>query len=287
MTGYGRAQGASAVYSVAAELRSVNHRYFDCSVRLPRLYSFLEDPVRRALKDRISRGKFDVYISVERLEGGAVISCDKLIADRYYKALRELKELYSLTGEIDIMSFARLPEVFTVTKAEEDEDELLKLTLEVLSQAVEAYMEMSLHEGDNMKKDILAKADSIEKSLIKIEGLSAGTVEEYRARLYAKMREILADTAIDDSRILTEAAIYADRTAINEETVRLHSHIQQLRRLMDKGGEVGRSLDFLIQEFNREINTIGSKTGDLAVTRLVVDVKAEIEKMREQAQNIE
>jgi len=288
MTGYGRASRMEGGYSVTAEVRSVNHRYFDCNVRLPRMYAYLEDAVKQRVSRDIGRGKADVFITIELAEGeGETVSLNSGIAEAYLNALRELGEKFSLRGEPDLMNIARMPEVLSIQRAETDEDALRALTVDVLSEALDSYLEMSRREGENLKNDVLSRAEWILGSVERLEARSAAAVSEYREKLLGRMRDILADTSIDESRILTEAALFADKTAVAEETVRLRSHVAQLRELMEKGGQIGRKLDFLIQEFNREANTIGSKANDLTMTREVIDLKAEIEKIREQIQNLE
>ena len=288
MTGYGRAQRTEGGYSITAELRSVNHRYFDCSVRLPRMYIYLEDAVKRRISQDIARGKVDVFITVELAEGeGETVSLNRKLAAAYLEALGGLKGELELKGEPGLMDIARMPEVLRVERAETDEDLLRGLVLGVLDEAMTGYLEMSRREGENLRADIMERAQKIVSAVGRIELRSAEAVAEYREKLLGRMRDILADSTIDEARILTEAAIFADRTAVAEETVRLRSHAAQLESLLDAGGQVGRKLDFLIQEFNREANTIGSKANDLEITREVIDLKAEIEKIREQVQNIE
>lgn len=288
MTGYGRAQRTEGGYSITAELRSVNHRYFDCSVRLPRMYIYLEDAVKRRISQDIARGKVDVFITVELAEGeGETVSLNRKLAAAYLEALSGLKGELELKGEPGLIDIARMPEVLRVERAETDEDLLRGLVLGVLDEAMTGYLEMSRREGENLRADIMERAQKIVSAVGRIELRSAEAVAEYREKLLGRMRDILADSTIDEARILTEAAIFADRTAVAEETVRLRSHAAQLESLLDAGGQVGRKLDFLIQEFNREANTIGSKANDLEITREVIDLKAEIEKIREQIQNIE
>ena len=288
MTGYGRATKIAAGYTITIELRSVNHRYFDCTVRAPRVFVYMEEPVKARLQKAVARGKVDVFVTLEAGEdSGLKVELNLAAADSYVAALKELKERYSLDGKIELMSLARFPEVFTVEKAEADEDELLAAVLSTLDEALEGYIEMSAREGENLAADILARAAGILEAVDRIEARSEAAVADYREKLLARMKDLLASVTIDESRILTEAAIYADKTAITEEAVRLRSHVAQLRELFAAGGQVGRKLDFLIQEFNREANTIGSKGNDVELAREVVDLKAEIEKIREQVQNIE
>lgn len=288
MTGYGRASKEGDGYTVTAEVRSVNHRYFDCTVRLPRMYAYLEDAVRTRVARDVARGKTEVYLTIEKQEGtGETVSLNRRVAEAYLAALGELREQYGLKGEPDLMGVARLPEVMSIEKTDDDEDALTALTLATLDEALKSYLEMSRREGEHLKADVLSRGDWILGAVERLERRSAAAVAEYREKLLSRMREVLSDVTVDEGRILTEAAIFADKTAVAEETVRLRSHVAQLRELLEKGGAVGRKLDFLIQEFNREANTIGSKANDLEMTREVIDVKAEIEKIREQIQNLE
>jgi len=288
MTGYGRAQRSTEDFDVTVELRSVNHRYFDCSVRIPRIYVSMEEPIKSRVQNSVSRGKVDVFISIEHKEGSAIdIRFNSKVAQGYVNALGKMRKMFSLNDKIDLMSLARFPEVFTVTQKETDESALLKAVLDALSDALSGHDAMRRREGENLKEDVLSRIDVIESAVSDVEARSALVVPEYREKLTAKMKEILADSGIDESRILTEAALYADRVAVDEETVRLRSHIEQLRSMLRGGGAIGRKLDFLIQELNREANTIGSKANDIEIARKVVEVKAEIEKIREQVQNIE
>ncbi len=288
MTGYGRASEQVGNKTITAELRSVNNRYLDCAVRCPRLYAFLEEPVKARLKAAgVTRGKVDVFIGIEYAEGDSEVSVNGGAVKAYLGAIREIASEYGLSNDATAMSVARLPDVFTVKKVEEDRDRLLGEVCSVLDQALGAFAGMRSTEGAALRADVLAKTGVLERMMLAIRARMPEIVAEYREKLLAKMRELLADTQIDEARILTEAAIVADRVATDEETVRLESHFSQLRALLDAGGAVGRKLDFLVQEIHREINTIGSKASDLAVTRLTLDMKAELEKIREQIQNIE
>lgn len=292
MTGYGRAQKTDGICGITVEVRSVNNRYLDCAVRLPRLYIFMEEPIKSRVQKLCSRGKVDVFVNLElesgeQNEGNVEIKFNRAVADGYVAVLTDMMNEYPVSDGISLMALARMPEVFSVEKRELDSDALLGEVLQTLDSALESYMEMCKSEGDALKADILSRAADIEEAVGRIELRSGQAVKEYREKLLARMNEILADTNIDESRILTEAAIYADKTAVDEETVRLRSHISQLRSMLEKGGAIGRKLDFLVQEFNREANTIGSKAGDIEIVREVVDIKAEIEKIREQIQNIE
>lgn len=288
MTGYGRAEENVNGCTITVELRSVNNRYLDCSVRIPRLYLFAEDAIKARVQNTISRGKVDVFVTLDHTGAEKVrVSVNKPVADGYYAALTSLAEEYHLSNDISVSLLSRFPDVLLAEKAEEDVEQMAKDICSVLDRALADFDQMRTKEGERLKADILSRASTIESKVALVEERSPQTVSEYRAKLEAKMKEVLANTQLDPARILTEAAIFADKIAVDEETVRLRSHISQLREMLDKGGATGRKLDFLIQEFNREANTIGSKCSDIEIARHVVDVKAEIEKIREQVQNIE
>lgn len=291
MTGYGRGEASDQGITVTVELRSVNNRYLDATVKMPRAYLFAEDALKEQLQNQVGRGKVDVYVNVAHTGGDdTVVTVNEALAKSYIDALRKL---YELDGGNYIKKsgyaadLARFPDVLTVEKKEEDQERIKALLLSALEAALREFNAMREREGEKLTADILSRADTIEKLTEKVEERAPGIVADYRARLAAKMADVLQNTQIEESRILTEAAIYADRVAVDEETVRLHSHLSQLREMLSAGGGVGRKLDFLIQEFNREANTIGSKCNDIETSRLVVDIKAEIEKIREQIQNLE
>ena len=288
MTGYGRAEGTFNGCTITVELRSVNNRYLDCNVRIPRLYLFAEDGIKSRVQGIISRGKVDVFVTLDSTGAEKVqVSVNKPVADGYYAALQQLSKDYGLSGEISVSLLSRFPEVLLAEKAEEDVEEMALDICSVLDQALVDFDKMRTREGERLKEDILSRAAVIEDKVSLVEARSPQTVAEYRVKLEARMNEVLSNTQIDPARILTEAAIFADKVAVDEETVRLRSHIGQLREMLSKGGATGRKLDFLIQEFNREANTIGSKCSDIEISGQVVDIKAEIEKIREQVQNIE
>ena len=288
MTGYGRAEESVNGCTITVELRSVNNRYLDCNVRIPRLYLFAEDAIKARVQNTISRGKVDVFVTLDNAGADKVqVSVNKPVADGYYAALKRLAEEYHLSDDISVSLLSRFPEVLLAEKTEEDVEQMAKDICSVLDRALADFDQMRTREGERLRDDILSRAETIEAKVALVEERSPQTVSEYRARLEAKMNEVLANTQLDPARILTEAAIFADKIAVDEETVRLRSHIGQLREMLAKGGAIGRKLDFLIQEFNREANTIGSKCSDIEIARHVVDVKAEIEKIREQVQNIE
>ena len=288
MTGYGRAEEIFNGCTITVELRSVNNRYLDCNVRIPRLYLFAEDGIKSRVQGVISRGKVDVFVTLDSAGADKVqVSVNWPVADGYYQALKQLSEDYGLSGEISVSLLSRFPEVLLAEKAEEDVEQMARDICSVLDRALADFDQMRTREGERLKEDILSRAATIEEKVTLVEQRSPQTVAEYRAKLEARMNEVLSNTQLDPARILTEAAIFADKVAVDEETVRLRSHIGQLREMLSKGGATGRKLDFLIQEFNREANTIGSKCSDIEISAQVVDIKAEIEKIREQVQNIE
>ena len=288
MTGYGRAVETVNGREFTVEIRSVNNRYLDCSVRLPRIVSFAEEAVKQAVKASVSRGKVDVFISL-RAEGGeeAQISLNTGILEGYLAAMRKMVEQYGVKDDISASAVARLPEVFTVEKPQVDEEQLEKDLMGVVANALAGYNAMRTLEGEALDRDLRSRGKTILDYVAQVEAGNAQTTLDYRARLEAKLREVLENTNIDESRILTEAAIFADKVAVDEETVRLRSHLKQMNTMLDGGGAIGRKLDFLLQEMNREANTIGSKCSDVNLARIVVDIKAELEKIREQTQNIE
>ena len=290
MTGYGRGDRSFEGLQMTVELRSVNNRYLDCTVKMPRAYIFAEDAMKARVQSAVGRGKVDVFVTMVHSGGDdLVVTVNEELAKSYLDALNRLHELGGgrVKKEFRATDLARFPDVLTVEKQEEDLDLVKERLLEVLDLALTDFNAMREREGERLAVDILSRAETVETLLGEVEELSPQTVADYRARLEGKMREVLQNVQIDETRLLTEAAIFADKVAVDEETVRLHSHLSQLRELLAAGGAVGRKLDFLIQEFNRETNTIGSKCSDLEVTRRVVDMKAEIEKIREQVQNLE
>ena len=288
MTGYGRAEETIRGCTITVELHSVNNRYLDCNIRLPRLYLFAEDGIKSRVQNIISRGKVDVFVTLDYAGKEEVkVTVNRPVADGYYGALKQLAQSYQLSEDISVSLLSRFPDVLLAEKAEEDTEQRAQDIYSVLDRALADFDEMRTKEGSRLRDDILSRAAAIEDMVTFVEERSPQTVSEYRAKLEARMQEVLQNTQIDESRLLTEAAIFADKVAVAEETVRLRSHIAQLREMLSKGGATGRKLDFLIQEFNREANTIGSKCSDIQIARQVVDIKAEIEKIREQVQNIE
>ena len=288
MTGYGRAVETVNGREFTVELRSVNNRYLDCTVKLPRMLSFAEDTVKQAVKKSISRGKVDVFITV-RSEGTSdvKVSLNGAMVEGYLAAMKEMVETYGIKDDISVSLLSRMNEVFTVEKPEVDEEQLLADLMGVVNQALSNYDAMRAAEGKALENDLRSRGNTILDLVSQVEEGNGQTVIAYRTRLYNKLQEVLANTSIDESRILTEAAIFADKVAVDEETVRLRSHLEQMNQMLTTGGAIGRKLDFLLQEMNRESNTIGSKCSDVKLARIVVDIKAELEKIREQTQNIE
>ncbi len=291
MTGYGRGEEIFEGRKIAVEIRSVNNRFMDCVIKMPKTYIFAEDAVRSRIQSSVVRGRIDVFITIEDSSCESIaVTVNEPLARSYISAMQRLILLIPESDaevKINPIQLAGLPDVLTAEKKEADQDTLKKEMLTVVDLALKAFNAMRAQEGEKLKEDILKRAETIESLLALIEQRSPETVREYQKRLLEKMNDLLQDSQIDEARILTEAAIFADKVAVDEETVRLHSHLSLLRDMMNHGGEVGRKLDFLIQEFNREANTIGSKCVDLKISHYVVDMKAEIEKIREQVQNLE
>ena len=288
MTGYGRDQQLLHGRSITVEIRSVNHRYFEFSCRAPRGCAFLEDRLKRALQSAISRGKVEVALTLQTVESrNTSVAVDHALSGQYITALRALGEEYALPDDLTLSTVCRLPDIFTLCRGEEDEEELAADVLSVLQKALEQFVAMRETEGERLKADVLSRLLTMEEHLSFVEERSPQTVAEYRARLTAKLTELLNGAVPDENRILTEVGIIADRLAVDEETVRLRSHFAQLRKILESTEPVGRKLDFLVQEMNRETNTIGSKCSDTAIAGHVVEMKSELEKIREQIQNIE
>lgn len=288
MTGFGREQGIIDGYEILVEIRSVNHRYFEFSSRIPRSFGYLDEKLKSLLSERISRGKVEVSVTIYKTEGAeAEIEVNLDIAGGYVDALRKANETLELTDDLALSSIMRLPDVFKIEKVQDDEEVIWNAVKQICSVALDKFIDMREVEGVKMYDDISSRLDFIEEKTCEIEKLSPQITANYESRLYSKIKDTLGEKDIDEQRILTEVAIFADKTAVDEETVRLHSHISQFRELINSSEPVGRKLDFLVQELNREVNTIGSKGQDLSVTKTVVDLKAEIEKIREQIQNIE
>ena len=290
MTGYGRFQSKVDSMNITVELKSVNHRYFEFNSRVPRNYGFLDEKLKSYIGSRVSRGKVECYVSVENLEDDEIqILVNHSLAQSYLGALRELADRneLNLRDDLAMSSLARYNDIFTVHKQEADEDKIWNAVKTVAEKAVDKFIEMRETEGNKLKNDVLSRADLILQKVSVIEERSPQTVKEYNDKLLARINEFLSDVQVDEQRLLTECAIFADKVAVAEETVRLRSHIDQLRQFLDSNEAVGRKTDFLVQEMNREANTIGSKAQDVTIARCVIDIKAEIEKIREQIQNIE
>ncbi len=288
MTGYGRAQQVLNGRDITVELRSVNSRYFEYSSRMPRACLCFDDAIKKAVNSRVFRGKVELGLQLKDTAGqDQQVTADVQLAGGYLAAIRQVAAELQLKDDVSVNSLLRFSDIFTTTAAPQDEEQMLSDILSVVSQAVDRFVDMRQVEGEKMKADILGRLDFLEQAVGQVEQDSAQRLEKYTEKMYAKLKTLLDDRSVDEGRILTEAAIFADKTAVDEETVRLRSHIQQYRDILAAGGAVGRKLDFLTQELNRETNTIGSKCQEIAITRLVVDMKAEIEKIREQIQNLE
>jgi uncharacterized protein (TIGR00255 family) len=289
MTGYGRARQELHKREITVEVRAVNNRYLDCGVKMPRMYAFAEDAVKQCVQKAVSRGKVDVFITVDASAADvAKVTVNRELAAQYAAALHELAEVCGPTAyKVTPDQLARFPDVLTVTKADEDLDVVSGDLCAVLEEALEAFNTMRATEGTKLAEDIGNRLDNILAYTARVEERSPETVAEYRRKLTARMQEVLQSAAVDDQRILTEAAIYADKVAVDEETVRLRSHVSQLRAMLESDEPIGRKMDFLIQEVNRESNTIGSKCSDVEIAQVAVGLKAEVEKMREQVQNVE
>jgi len=288
MTGYGRFEGVIEGRRIVFEIKSVNHRFFELQCRLPKGYGFLEESIKELLGKYISRGKVDVFVTLEADENvAAEVKLNHSLAAGYVNALRELADKYGLQDDISVSTLSKYTDIFTVSKAPEDEDKLCEIVNSACEQALLSFMEMREREGEKLKNDVLDRGQNIISIVSEIEERSPKTVEEYRNKLYERLKEVLADTTMDEQRMLTEAAIFADKTAVAEETVRLRSHFAQLEQILNASAPAGRKLDFIVQEMNREANTIGSKVCDAELAHKVVAIKADLEKIREQIQNIE
>lgn len=288
MTGFGRAQETVDGMTVTVELKSVNHRYFEFTAKVPRTYGFLEEKLKSFLNARVSRGKMECYVSIENLEESDMeVIVNPSLAKGYVDALRTLSETFGLKEDYSAISIAKFPDVLTLRKAPADEEKIWNAVQKVTELAVERFVTMRETEGEKLRADILSKADTILEHVAFVESRSPQTVREYHEKLRQRMEELLENTQVDEQRLLTEAAIFADKVAVDEETVRLRSHISQLREFLNADEPIGRKLDFLVQEMNRESNTIGSKAQDVELAKRVITIKAEVEKIREQVQNIE
>ncbi len=288
MTGYGRSQEMIDGMNITVEIKSVNHRYFDFSSRTPRTYGFLDEKLKSFVQSKVSRGKIECYVQVDNLEDDSVVvEVNQSLADGYFKAFEKLSQTYGIENNLNAGILARMNDVLVIRKAEADEDKIWNAVRTVAEKAVDRFIAMREIEGEKLREDILSRTDSILSSVAFVEERSPQTVREYNDKLLARMQELLGDIHIEESRLLTEAAIYADKIAVAEETVRLRSHISQLREFFESTEAIGRKMDFLVQEINREANTIGSKACDVEIAKRVLEIKAEVEKIREQVQNIE
>ena len=288
MTGFGRGHQVLNGRDITVEIRAVNHRYYEFSARIPRSLGYAEERLKSLLQGRINRGKVEVSVLLSNV--GAAdeqITINREIVKEYVDALRSVKDEFGLCDDLSLSNVLRIPDAFTVVKTETDEEQLWEDIRAVAEEALSHFIAMREAEGERMKQDVMSRLDKIEEWVGIVEARSPQVVEDYRRRLYDKMCEVLSTSNIDENRILLEAGIFSEKTAVDEETVRLRSHIAQFRTMLDSAEPVGRKLDFLVQEMNRETNTIGSKVQDIEVTKIVVDQKSEIEKIREQIQNIE
>jgi uncharacterized protein (TIGR00255 family) len=287
MTGFGREGRVIGGREITVEIRAVNHRYHEFSARMSRRYGYLEDKLKRLVGEKVSRGKVEVNLSVHNLESSEIeVTMNRDIVEAYLHELREVECELNLADNFNLADVLRIPDAFTVTKKEADEDEIWEAVSEVTCCALAKFVAMRENEGAKLAQDILGRLDFIENAAAQIEESAPQIVEKYRTKLFERMKEVVSSGA-DEQRVLLEAAIFAEKTAVDEETVRLRSHIAQVRELLGGEDVVGRKLDFIVQEMNREINTIGSKAHEIAITRTVVDLKSELEKIREQVQNIE
>ncbi len=288
MTGYGRAQKILNGRDILVEIRSVNHRYYEYSSRVPRAFNYVDEKLKALLKQGISRGKVEVNVTINNIEGrDTEIALNKGAAEGYVNALRSVSAELGLEDDLTLSKLIKLPDIFNIQKTPDDEEQVWDDVAAVAGEALDKFVSMRETEGEKLRNDVLEKSDLILKMVGQVEALSPKTVENYRGKLYQKLSELLESKDIDQQRFLTEAAIFAEKIAVDEETVRLRSHVSQLRDMLDSADPIGRKLDFIVQEMNREVNTIGSKAQDLSITKIVVDMKAEIEKIREQIQNIE
>ena len=288
MTGFGSAKGTVEGLNITVELKSVNNRYLDVSVRMPRSFMFAEEAVKSAVQRHISRGKVDVFVSVDSSSADNItVKVNEALLKGYIDAVRGISEEYNLPADMTAFGVSRFPDVLSVEKKDLDADAISAGIVDITEHALDDFDAMRLREGEKLRDDVLGRLETISDFVAEVETKSPETVKEYRARLESKMAEVLGSAGIDENRILAEAAIFADHIAVDEETVRLRSHMSQLRKMINGSSPTGRKIDFLIQEFNREANTIGSKCQNSDIAHTVVELKSEIEKIREQIQNIE
>jgi len=288
MTGFGRFEEITDDYKISVEMKAVNHRYLDLSIKMPKKFNYFEAGIRTLLKDYIQRGKVDVFISYEDYtEGRLCLKYNSGLAAEYMDAYRKMAEQFGLPNTVTVNDLARCPEVFTMEQAPDDEEEMWKVLSHAVREAAERFVNTRTLEGENLKNDLLGKLDYMERLVSEVEERSPQVISEYRIKLEDKIRELLASAAIDENRIATEVTIFADKICVDEETVRLRSHISNTRKELTEGGSIGRKLDFIAQEMNREANTILSKANDLEISQRAIALKTEVEKVREQIQNIE
>lgn len=288
MTGYGREEAVIGTKKITAEIKSVNHRFADYNIKVPRYYGFLEDRLRQYISQSVTRGKVDVFVTVESCgEADRDIVLNEELTKNYIDVLCELRDKFNLKDDISVMNVARYQDIFKTERREEDEEEIWEIVKTAVKTALERFIAMREREGGRIEEDLRSRIEYMKTLAVKVDELSPKTVEAYKQKLYTKIKELLEDKDIDETRILTEVAIFADKVAVNEETVRLSSHFEEFYAILNSGEPAGRRLDFLIQEINREVNTIGSKASDVEIAKIVVTLKGEIEKLREQIQNIE
>ena len=288
MTGFGRCEKTVNNYDISVEIKAVNHRYADYNIKLPRMYNFLEEDVKKYLQQYIVRGKVDVYLTIyKELDDSKEIILNEALAESYVKALKRIAERFEVRDDISVSSIARFNDVFDVKHTEEDEEIIRSSVLEVLGEALSGFIAAREREGQKLATDMIARVGLIRNEVIKIEKIAPDTVIEHKNNIEQRIRDLLGDATVDENRLLTETAIYADKLSVNEEIVRLKCHLEEFDRIMDKGDAVGRRLDFLLQEMNRETNTIGSKCNNLEISNIVINIKSELEKVREQLQNLE
>lgn len=287
MTGYGRCEDILSERKITVEIKSVNNRFSDYNIKIPRHMLFLEDKIRKCVSERITRGKVDIYVNIESYADDSAVYLNEPVAKQYIEAAKKLRDTFGLTDDITTMSICRFGDVFRMERAEVNEDDLWNDVSSVLTRALDNFIAMRSREGERIYQDLKARVDFMSDLARQVDERSPQVVSEYKDKLYQKIKETLENREIDEARVLTEVALFADKVAINEETVRLASHFEEYYEILDSDEPAGRKLDFLIQEINREVNTIGSKANDLFITKTVVTLKGEIEKMREQIQNIE
>lgn len=288
MTGFGRFENTVNNYDISAEIKAVNHRYADYNIKLPRIYNFLEEDIKSYLQQYIKRGKVDVYISVyKELDDTKEIVLNESLAKSYVDALKLIAEKFDVRDDISVSTIARYNDIFDVKRSEEDENLIRQSVLDVLKNALDGFMSAREREGEKLAKDMIERIGTVKNEVLKIEKIAPDTVIEHKNNIEQRIRELLGNVPVDENRLLTETAVYADKLSVNEETVRLKCHLEEFDRIMKMGDAVGRRLDFLLQEMNRETNTIGSKANNLEISNIVINIKAELEKVREQLQNLE